>query len=256
MTFEPFRELLNELARVSGQVIVPFFANHELGLELKADQTPVTVADRRAEEVMRELIRQRFPAHGVLGEEFGHDNPGAEFTWVLDPIDGTKAFATACPLFGTLIGLLHHDRPILGCIHQPVLGQLLVGDGKLTTLNGQPVRIRECRDLAEATLLFTSFYAPEKTQDGRAFAALTRRVRLARTWGDCYGYFLLSTGWADIACDPIMHPWDILPIIPVVEGAGGRISDWQGNDPVRPGVSSSVAAHPSLHEAVIRALNP
>ena len=155
----------------------------------------------------------------------------AEHVWVLDPIDGTRSFAAAAPLFGTLIALLHHGQPVLGAIHQPVLRQLLVGDGRETTLNGRPVRVRATPRIEEATLLCSDVLTPAQHQDGGAFAALCRRARLLRTWGDCYGYLLLATGWADIMCDPIMNPWDVAALIPVVRGAGGVITDWQGHDP-------------------------
>jgi myo-inositol-1(or 4)-monophosphatase len=150
---EPYRAFLIEMAVASGDFIRPLFGSHDVPVEIKADQTPVTAADRGAEKLMREMIARRFPQHGVLGEEYGNDRIDAEFVWVLDPIDGTKSFATACPLFGTLIALLHQGRPVLGCIHQPILGQLVVGDGTQTALNGRPVRMREPLDLSSATLL-------------------------------------------------------------------------------------------------------
>ncbi len=173
---------------------------------------------------------------------------------MLDPIDGTKAFTTAVPLFGTLIALLHDGEPVLGCIHQPVLGQLLLGDGAVTTLNGRPVRVRETSRFEDATLLCTDLLDVARYQNGPAFDAVAQRCRLVRTWGDCYGYFLVATGWADIACDPVMNPWDIAALVPVVRGAGGVITDWQGNDPVN--AASTVAATPGLHTQLIAALNP
>jgi myo-inositol-1(or 4)-monophosphatase len=203
---------------------------------------------------MRQMIHQRFPTHGILGEEFGPENADAEFVWVLDPIDGTRAFAAATPLFGTLIALLHNGQPVLGAIHQPILHQLVIGDGDRTTLNGQPVHVRATPDLAAATLLCTDVLSPAQHQDGEAFAALARRVKQLRTWGDCFGYLLVATGWADIMCDPILNPWDIAALIPVIRGAGGVITDWQGRDPVN--ATSLVAAIPGLHAQVIAALNP
>jgi myo-inositol-1(or 4)-monophosphatase len=189
-----------------------------------------------------------------VGEEYGAENAGAEFVWVLDPIDGTKAFITACPLFGTLIALMHRGQPVLGAIHQPVLRQLLIGDGRSAELNGRPVRVRPCSDPASAVLLTSDPLNPAKYRDGPAFEALCRRVRFARTWGDCYGYLLVATGWADIMTDPIVSPWDIQAIIPIIRGAGGRITDWKGSDPVKG--DSLVAAHPDLHAQVLAALNP
>jgi myo-inositol-1(or 4)-monophosphatase len=254
MKLDPYRDFLIELAEKSGDFIRPHFARPGLAVETKSDRTPVTIADRGAEELMRRMIRERFPAHGILGEEFGPENTEAEFVWVLDPIDGTRAFAAATPLFGTLIALLHRGQPVLGAIHQPVLRQLLIGDGAATSLNGRPVRVRATPRLEEATLLCSDVLSPAKHQNGAAFDALARRVKQLRTWGDCYGYMLVATGWADIMCDPIMNPWDIAALIPVIRGAGGIITDWQGRDPVN--ARSIVAAAPGLHAQVIAALNP
>jgi histidinol phosphatase-like enzyme (inositol monophosphatase family) len=247
------RSLFAELARASGDFIRPLFGRHDVPVELKGDLTPVTAADRGAEEIMRRMIRTRFPAHGILGEEFGPENTDAEFVWVLDPIDGTKSFVTGVPLFGTLIALLHHGQPVLGCIHQPILQQLMIGDGVTTTLNGSPVRCRPTRTLAEATLLTCDWLSPAQHQDGAAFERLARSVKLARTWADCYGYLLLAGGWADISLDPIMNPWDIAALVPVVRGAGGVITDWRGG-PAYPAGSTVAAATPELHAAVLARL--
>jgi histidinol-phosphatase len=254
VNLEPYRAFLLELADQSGAFIRPWFGRPDLTVETKADQTPVTVADRGAEELMRRMIRARYPDHGILGEEYGEENAGAEFVWVLDPVDGTRAFAAGSPLFGTLIALHHRGQPVLGAIHQPLLHLLLVGDGTRTTLNDRPVRIRPTARLEDATLLCSDPLTPARHQNGPAFAALANRVKLVRTWGDCYGYLLLATGGADVMCDPIMNPWDIAALIPVIRGAGGVITDWQGRDPVN--AASIVAAGPGLHAAVIAALNP
>jgi myo-inositol-1(or 4)-monophosphatase len=250
----PYRTFLTELATESGAFLAPLFGQPGLAVELKGDLSPVTAADRGAEEILRRRIASRFPGHGVIGEEFGADRPDAEFVWVLDPVDGTKAFITGVPLWGTLIALLHQGQPVLGCIHQPVLGQLVIGDGAATTANGRPVRCRPTRLLDEATLLTSDPLNPARYQDGRRFEALARRARLVRTWGDCYGYLLLATGWADIVVDPIMNPWDIAALVPVVRGAGGVISDWRGNGPY-PAESTVACATPELHATVIAALS-
>jgi histidinol phosphatase-like enzyme (inositol monophosphatase family) len=251
---DPYRSFMIELAERSGEFIRPFFANPELRVEIKADQTPVTLADRGAEELMRRMIRKKFPGHGIVGEEFDDENAGAEFVWSLDPVDGTRAFAAACPLFGTIIALVHQGQPILGLIHQPVLRQLMIGDGAITTLNGRPTRVRPCSRVEDATLLTSDPFNPAKHRNGPAFDALARRVRLLRTWGDCYGYLLVAGGWADVMCDPVLNPWDIQPLVPVIRGAGGAITDWQGGDPVK--ADSVVAAGPELHAQIVAALNP
>ncbi len=246
---------MTELALKSGEFIKPFFANPDLVVEIKSDDSPVTLADKGAGELMRRMIRERFPSHGILGEEFGGEHLDAEWVWVLDPVDGTKAFATACPLFGTLIALQYQGKPVLGAIHQPILGQMMIGDGCSTELNGRPVKCRSVAKLSEATLLTSDMLTPAKYQNGAAFMDLCAKARLVRTWGDCYGYLLLASGWADIIMDPIMNPWDIAALIPIVRGAGGVITNWQGKDPV--GADSTVATcGPALHEAVIAGLNP
>jgi histidinol phosphatase-like enzyme (inositol monophosphatase family) len=254
MNLDPYRTFAIELAEKSGEFIRPYFANPGLVVEMKSDHTPVTEADRGAEKLMRALIRKKFPGHGIMGEELGEENTGAEFVWVLDPIDGTKSFASACPLFGTLIALLCRGQPVLGVIHQPVLRQLLLGDGATTTLHGRPVHCRTTARIEDATLLTSDPLTPAKYQNGAAFDSLARQAKLVRTWGDCYGYLLVAGGWADIMCDPVMNPWDIAALVPVIRGAGGVITDWQGRDPVK-AKSIVAAATPALHAEVIAALN-
>ncbi len=256
VNLDPYQDFIRELAAASAAAILPWYGSRAVGVERKADESPVTVADRGAEEVMRRLIEKRFPSHGIVGEEFGTVNGNADFVWVLDPIDGTKSFITAVPLFGTLIGLLHQGKPVLGCVHQPVLGKLMMGDGKVTTLNGERVRLRPAPPLEAATLLTSDPLLPAVHQNGPAFDALTRSVRLYRSFGDCYGYLLVASGWADVMVDPIMNSWDLLPLIPCIEGAGGKITDWQGRDASRPGANSAVACAPELLDTVLKRLNP
>lgn len=255
MELESYRTFLAELARESGDFIRPLFCQPGVAVEIKADASPVTAADRGAEELMRKLIRQRFPAHGIIGEEFGSERPEAEWVWMLDPIDGTKSFITGVPLWGTLIALLHEGQPVLSCIHQPILNQLVIGDGRVTTLNGTPVRCRPTTRIEEATLLTSDPLNPAKFQDGARYDALAQRARLVRTFGDCYGYLLVATGWADIMCDPIMNPWDIAALIPIVRGAGGVITDWSGAAPF-PAQSTLACATPELHAQVLASLQP
>ncbi len=253
MDLSPFRAFLVELAHASGDFIRPRYAAPGLSVELKSDASPVTEADRGAEELMRRMIQARFPDHGVIGEEFGPERADAEWVWVLDPIDGTKSFITAVPLWGTLIALLHRGQPVLGCIHQPILQQLMIGDGVVTRLNDQPVRCRPTQRVEDATLLTSDPLNPGRHQNGAAYDALAQRARLVRTWGDCYGYLLLAAGWADICLDPIMNPWDIAALIPIVRGAGGVISDWRGGS-AYPAESTIACGTPELHAQVLEAL--
>lgn len=253
MPSEEFKSFVMELARESGDFIRPLFRQRSVAVETKADQSPVTIADRGAEQLMRARIAQRFPAHGIVGEEFGSEREDAEFVWVLDPIDGTKAFITGVPLWGTLIALLHHGQPVLGCIHQPVLEQLMIGDGTTTLLNGAPVRCRPTSRIEDATLLTSDPFNPAQFQNGAAYEALAQRAKLVRTWGDCYGYFLVASGWADVCLDPIMNPWDIAAVVPIMRGAGGIVSDWHGGA-AYPAESTVACATVELHAQVIAAL--
>jgi histidinol phosphatase-like enzyme (inositol monophosphatase family) len=253
MWTKEFTEFICNLAEKSGEIIKPYFAKADLAWEIKEDQTLVTQADRQAEAVMRELIRKTYPQHGILGEEFGPENASAEFVWILDPIDGTFSFARGCPLFGTLIGLLHGGEPILGAINQPVLTQLCIGNNTETAVNGRAVRLRETHHLSEAMLLTTDVASIGRYQKKEGFEKLLSRMRLYRTWGDCYGYLLLASGGADIMLDPIMNPWDILPLIPVIQGANGVITTWSGTDASQG--NSCVAANKTLHPQVLEILN-
>jgi histidinol phosphatase-like enzyme (inositol monophosphatase family) len=252
VNLDPYRAFMIELANHSGDFIRPFFGRADLRVDLKSDRSPVTAADTGAEELMRGMIARKFPGHGILGEEGGTERADAEFVWVLDPIDGTRSFTAAVPLFGTLIALLHQGQPVLGCIHQPILGQLLVGDNETALLNGRPVRTRATRSIEEATLL-TSDPVVIAGPDCRGYSALMGRAKLARTWGDCYGHLLVATGWADVIYDPVMNLWDIAALVPVIRGAGGVITDAKGGPPY-PATSTVSAANAELHVQVIQAL--
>lgn len=251
---DEFKEFTRQLASESASVILSYFGQPSLVVEQKSDFTPVTAADRNAEAHMRRIIEERYPHHGIIGEEYGQKNPDAEYVWVLDPVDGTKSFAAHNAQFGTLIGLLHEGRPILGAINLPATRQLLLGDGVQTTLNGIPVSVTPPTSLKEAILVTTELDNPRIAQNAEGWDSLLKGVRKLYTWGDCYGYYLLCAGGIHIACDPLMNPWDLLPLIPVVEGAGGKITDWQGNPAVQG--KSAVAAHPAIIEQVITTLNP
>jgi myo-inositol-1(or 4)-monophosphatase len=254
VNLDPYLAFMIELAELSGEFIRPFFGRRDLEVELKSDHSPVTAADRGAEELMRGLISRRFPGHGMIGEEFGDERADAEFVWVIDPIDGTRSFTSAVPLFGTLIGLLHGGQPVLGCIHQPVLRQLLVGDNRSASMNGQPVHTRDTRRIEDATLLTSDPVAIATLPGCREYQTLMGRARLARMWGDCYGYLLVATGFADVMFEPVMNPWDIAALVPVVRGAGGTITDSRGGPPY-PARSIVAAGTKRLHAQVVAELN-
>ncbi len=248
---EELIDFVRTLASESAAVIRRYF-RAGYTVELKEDRSPVTIADRTAEQLLRERILERFPDHGVIGEEDGRTNPGAAYQWVLDPIDGTKAFVSGSYLFGTLIALTLEGRPILGAIHQPLLDDFLVGDGRSAWLNGRPARVRPCRRIEEAILLNTEHWNVGRHHNGAAYEQLTRRVARYNNWGDCHGYYLVATGGADIMTDPILNDWDLMALVPVIEGAGGRITDWNGGDVI--GGYGAVATAGDIHDEVIAAL--
>lgn len=245
----PFLKLLS---RESSDIIKQYFRTDIL-IDNKADNSPVTIADKKAEEKIRTLIKKEFPDHGIIGEEFGYENSDAEFVWVLDPIDGTKSFISGALSFGTLIALMKKGRPFIGVINHPILNEFLVGDNNTTLLNDKVVRMRECSSISQATLLTTDHFNIGKYFDQKKFDKMANQVKLYRNWGDCYGYYLLSTGYADIMIDPIMNVWDSMAIIPIIKGAGGEITDYRGNDPVTG--NSIVACSKSIHNDVIYFLN-
>lgn len=242
------------LAEISGRILCRGFVKSAIAVEEKADRTIVTASDRDAETQMRDYLSRTFPDHGIVGEEFGSERPDAEFVWYLDPIDGTISFVTGVPLFGTLIGLCYQGTPILGVINQPILNQLCIGTSTHTTLNGKSIRVGKTNKIYDATLLTTDFSHISKHQDPESFQALHCQVKQARTWGDCYGYLLVASGRADIMLDPIMKVWDLMPLIPIIQGAGGVITDWSGQSPV--GASSCIASNQTLHSQVLETLHP
>ncbi len=228
------------LAEAAGAAIRPHF-RAPLAVETKHDASPVTVADREAETAMRALIEQRRPGHGIIGEEFGAVREGASEVWVLDPIDGTKAFLAGKPLFGTLIALLREGRPILGVIDQPILGERWLGAaGRPTTFNGTAVSTRSCSALGHAVLSATT---PEMFAgaDKGSFDRLAARSRHTVYGADCYAYGLLASGHLDLVVEAGLAPYDFCALVPVVEGAGGVMTDWRG-DALHAGSDGRVAA--------------
>lgn len=247
-----FKKFIYYLANISANIIRPYFRTG-MNIEHKEDKSPVTVADKNAEEAMRKVIIEEYPEHGIVGEEFGSYKEDAEYKWVLDPIDGTKSFICGVLGFGTLIALLKNDEPILGAINQPILNEFLIGDNNTTFINNKPASVRNCNDISEAVLLTTDHINIEKYHNLEKFEKLIRKVRLYRSWGDCYGYYLLATGFADVMIDPIMSFWDTMALIPIIKGAGGIITDYKGDDPANG--SSIIAASPGIHSQVLKWLN-
>jgi myo-inositol-1(or 4)-monophosphatase len=251
-SLKEFKQFSSLLIQESTQIISEYFRT-PIDVQRKSDDTPVTIADKKAEEKMRELIVKHYPDHGILGEEFGNDKTDADYVWVLDPIDGTKSFICGAVTFGTLIGLLYKGEPLFGIIHLPALNESLYGDNKGAELNGKKVFVRKCANLSDAVLLTTEHNTVHEQKNGEKFDKLSKEVYLYRNLGDCYGYYLLASGFADIMLDPIVAPWDILPVIPIIRGSGGVITDWHGQDPVKG--NSVIASASDLHPGLLKILN-
>lgn len=238
------------------KVVMPFirdaFNSRAYHVEVKKDLSPVTEIDRKVEMMLREMIAKNFPSHAILGEEFGAGG-SAEYTWVLDPIDGTKSFVSGSPLFGTLIALLKDGKPILGAIGLPMRDEVYLGDNTVTEVNGTPVHVKDALTLKEAVILTTDICDIARLKSRPKFDALIEEGKIFRMWGDCYGYALIAGGLCAVMSDAEMNPWDILPLIPVIRGAGGVITGWEGQDPV--GASSCLAGPPTLHKLALAILN-
>jgi histidinol phosphatase-like enzyme (inositol monophosphatase family) len=247
--------IAHRLADAARAEILPHF--RQVAAERKGDATPVTLADRAAEEAMRRILKAEVPQDGVHGEEFGVEEGRSGRQWVLDPIDGTTAFLAGRPIFGTLIALLVEGWPVLGLIDQPVTQERWLGvTGQATTLNGKPVTTRRCRELADATLATTGphYFDDHQGEHFMALAARTDHKRMVMG-GDCYNYAMLATGQIDIVCEANLKIHDWAALVPVVEGAGGTMSDWNG-DPLGPGSDGHVLAlgDPARLEDVVAAL--
>ncbi|CAL5377135.1 unnamed protein product [Camellia sinensis] len=220
----------NEIADAAGEVIRKYFRKSFDILD-KEDFSPVTIADQLAEEAMVSIIQANFPSHAIFGEEKGWrcKEKIAEYVWVLDPIDGTKSFITGKPLFGTLIALLHRGKPIFGIIDQPVLRERWIGiNGRKTMLNGQEISTRSCAKLSQAYLYTTSPHLFNGDAEV-AFARVRDKVKVPLYGCDCYAYALLASGFVDLVIESGLKPYDFLSLIPVIEGAGGVITNWKGH---------------------------
>jgi myo-inositol-1(or 4)-monophosphatase len=257
MTAIDFAAFVNELATLSGETILPFFRT-ALSVEDKSRGhgfDPVTAADRAAESAMRSLIRRSFPEHGIIGEEFGAERADAEYVWVLDPIDGTKSFICGMPAWGTLIGLTRFGVPVFGMMHQPFTRERFSGDGGAAHYRGpagdRVLQARHCAALADA-VLFTTSPLLMTARDRRAFAKVEEAVRLSRYGGDCYAYCMLAAGHVDLVIETGLNPHDVIALIPIVTGAGGIITTWEGAAPE--GGGRIVAAADARVHAAARAI--
>jgi histidinol phosphatase-like enzyme (inositol monophosphatase family) len=259
-SFKSLLDCAHALADISGAVIRPFFRK-PLAIANKGTKgafDPVTEADRAAERAMRRAISERWPEHGLIGEELGSAGETARFRWVLDPIDGTRAFIMGSPMWGTLIGLLDGEEPVLGLMDQPFTGERFWSGATAAhfrngSAKARRLKTRPCASLAEATLTTTHPNLFAKGREADSFARLAARVRMTRYGGDCYGYCLLAAGFVDLVVEAGLKTHDVVALIPIIERAGGRISTWEGG-PAIGGGRIVAAGDPRLHEQALAVL--
>ena len=236
-----------EAAYVGGRRTLAYF-NTGVAVERKSDATPVTCADREAEQLIRQTISRYYPEHTLVGEEWGTTRGDPDYKWIVDPIDGTKTFITGVPLYGVLIGVEVKGIASVGVIYMPALDEMVgAARGQGCRWNGRPARVSGQQDLRQAAVMSSSIVACYNRSD--AFTQLAGQSLLQRTWGDCYGYVLCATGRAEIMLDSAMNLWDCAAILPIMEEAGGRFTDWTGKATIYG--KDAVASNGHLHEQVL-----
>ncbi|WP_169567267.1 histidinol-phosphatase [Sneathiella limimaris] len=249
-----FIDLASKLADAAGEIIRPLYRK-KIEIVSKDDLSPVTIADQNAEMAMRKIIEAHYPEHGIYGEEHGQVRTDAEYVWVLDPIDGTHSFISGAPTFATLIGLTRNGKPVMGVIDQPISGERWVGANGETTFNGTKIQTNADITDVQTASLFSYGIELFKSVKGPQYQKLTETVRRIRFGYDSYAYALLSQGFVDIVADADMKPFDYCALVPVVENAGGQISDWDGNPLTltNPGYVLATG-NSALHEATLDVL--
>lgn len=233
-------DLAVETARQAGELTLRYFRRHDLIVEQKGDQTPVTIADREAEQLVRRRVKECFPGDAVLGEEFAETAGESGYRWIVDPIDGTQSFVRGVPLYGTVVAVERGGRSVIGVIHIPPLKECVYAAQGLGAwheregLPRTPARVGGSDRLDESLFCTSdpSIFAGEKHH---ALLRLLQATRLTRTWGDCYGYLLVATGRAELMIDPVANLWDLAALQPILEEAGGTFTDWRGNPTIYSG---------------------
>lgn len=254
--FQTRLDLALSAARAAAGIILRYYQSTGLTIDRKQDTSPVTIADRNAEEFIRGEIRKAFPDDAVLGEEFGETAGTSGFCWILDPLDGTKSFIHGVPLFGTMIGVEYQGRCVVGVVHFPVLNETAWGATGIGAWWQSPDgTVREARvsgvaDMSQALFSFTTVQGYARIGRMDAFEQFIQKCGIARGWGDCYGHILVATGRADFMVDPLMNPWDIAALIPIIEEAGGHFINWDGETNIHAGNGISVNA--ALKEDILR----
>ena len=243
-----------EFAKAGGDTTLDYF-QRSFELQFKSDDSPVTNADRNAERTIRNLINKHFPDHGIIGEEFGTENEDSDIVWVLDPIDGTQSFIHGVPFYTTLIGVLVNNKPEVGVVYAPALGEMAsaaIGFG--AALNGNPMKVRTCDALEKATFLSTDVTTYNEQGHEAALKQLLEKCRIHRTWGDAYGHMMVAAGRADFMIDPILNIWDAAALLPIVKEAGGSFSDLSGNETIQTG--SALSSSYELKNAILNHFKP
>ncbi len=236
----------------AGEVTLRHFGGRVVH-EAKGDGSPVTAADRESETLLRERIRERFPDHGILGEEFGEERSGARVRWILDPIDGTRSFMRGVPLYGVLIGIEVAGEPVVGVTHFPALSETVAaGRGLGCTWNGEPCSVSGVERLDEALILTTDEHRIRTRPPGPGWSELVGSVSFARTWGDCYGHALVATGRAEAMVDPVLSSWDAAPFLTLLTEAGGRFTSLEDEVTIHGG--TGVSSNGLLHAEILQAL--
>ncbi len=226
--------LARRIAREAGQLTLRYFCKPGLAVHQKKDRTPITAADQEAEQLLRQKITEAFPHDGILGEEFGEKVGQSPFCWFLDPIDGTKSFISGVPLYGTMVAVMHHDEAELGVLEFPALGESIhaVRGGGAWHVVGKnapaQAHVSTVAPLSNGLFCTTQLSSFDETGRADVFAQLQRQARLTRTWGDCYGYLLVATGRAELMVDPVLNTWDTAALMPIIEEAGGTLTDFNG----------------------------
>jgi histidinol-phosphatase len=227
-TLRELRDFAADLAWQAGKLTLRYFQT-DIVPDLKADASPVTIADRASERLLRELIEARYPGHSILGEEEGETRPGATYRWILDPIDGTKTFVRGVPLYAVLVGLERDGEPIVGAVSLPAMGELLVAArGEGCTWNGRRACVSSVASLRDSLLLCTDVESMAHHGRAGAYRRLAAATKMQRSWGDAYGYILVATGRAEVMLDAAASVWDCAALLPVLQEAGGTATDWRG----------------------------
>jgi histidinol-phosphatase len=243
-----------ELARMAGQSTLELFGTGRFQVERKGDDSPVTLADKNAEQLIRAALSERFPEDAVLGEEFGEQAGSSAYQWIVDPIDGTKSFISGVPLYSTLVGVVKDQRCIVGVIYVPALDEVVfaaVGSGCWHSARGstpQPCHVSD-RKLSEGLFVVSQVDSFDKIGAGQGYRAIEKESYITRSWGDGYGYMLVATGRAEVMVDPIANPWDLAAVQPVIEEAGGKFTDWNGQNTAFGG--NGVGSNGLVHEQVL-----